>query len=214
MAGIPVAPAPTVSGSTWALRHSVSLGSCGNSVPELGGNERVPCNTVLVRGPAFVTARLSLRPLGLIDAGPVALMNSDVEVMRFVGGPLTAEASDASVLRSVDQWNAQGYGRFAVLGRATGEFVGWVSLNHGHKLYPDDVEIGWRMRRAFWGQGLASEAAARVLEFALNEALVPRVVALADMDNGASVAVMRRIGMRHLVDTRMDEQVITVYETP
>ncbi len=59
-----------------------------------------------------------------------------------------------------------------------------------------------------------SEAATRVLEFALNEAHIPRVVALADRDNGASVAVMRRIGMRHLVDTRMDEQVITVYVTP
>jgi RimJ/RimL family protein N-acetyltransferase len=70
------------------------------------------------------------------------------------------------------------------------------------------------LRRAFWGQGLTSEAAARVLDFALNDAHVPRVVALADTDNGASVAVMRRIGMRHLVDTRMDERFITVYVTP
>jgi RimJ/RimL family protein N-acetyltransferase len=145
-----------------------------------------------VNGPAFVTERLSLRPLGLEDAGSVALMNSDVEVMRFVGGPLTAEASEASVRRSVDQWNAHGYGRFALLSRATGEFVGWVSLFHGHRLFPDDVAIGWRMRRAYWGQGLTSEAAARVLDFAVDDAHVSRVVALADMGNVASVAVMRR----------------------
>ena len=107
---------------------------------------------VPVSGPAFVTERLSLRPLGLMDAAPVALMNSDVEVMRFVGGTLSAQASDASVLRSVDQWNARGYGRFAVLSRATGEFVGWVSLFHGHRLYPDDVAIGWRMRRDSGGR--------------------------------------------------------------
>ena len=59
-----------------------------------------------------------------------------------------------------------------------------------------------------------AEAAAAVLDFAVNEAHVPRVVAMADIDNVASVAVMRRLGMRHLVDTRMDERSITVYVTP
>jgi RimJ/RimL family protein N-acetyltransferase len=169
----------------------------------------VPVNT-----PTLVTLRLSLRPVALDDAGPVALMNSDVEVMRFVGGPLTSEASEATIIRSIDQWETFGYGRFAVLSRATGEFVGWVSLFHGHRLYPEDVEIGWRMRRSFWGQGLMSEAAARVLRFALDDVKAPRVVALADMENGPSVAVMRRIGMTHLADTPMDGRLITAFVAP
>jgi ribosomal-protein-alanine N-acetyltransferase len=58
------------------------------------------------------------------------------------------------------------------------------------------VEIGWRLGRAYWGRGLASEAAARVLRFAFAEADLDALVATTSVGNARSRAVMERLGMR------------------
>ena len=54
--------------------------------------------------------------------------------------------------------------------------------------------MGWRLAHAWWGQGLASEGARRVLQFAFDELRLPEVVAFTAIANQRSRAVMQRLG--------------------
>ena len=137
------------------------------------------------------TERLLLRRWRSSDAGPMAALNADPEVMRFVGGPLSREASDASLARSVAFFAQHGYGRFAV--EHAGECVGYVGLGT-HPLVGGEVEVGWRLARHVWRQGLATEAARAVLAAAPSWDLAG-VVAVVHPDNAASAGVCRRLGM-------------------
>ncbi len=61
--------------------------------------------------------------------------------------------------------------------------------------YPDDLEIGWRLARAYWGHGYATEAARAWLPIAFEVKGAPRVISVTDKPNARSIAVMRRLGM-------------------
>jgi RimJ/RimL family protein N-acetyltransferase len=76
-------------------------------------------------------------------------------------------------------------------------FAGFVGLNVPHYDAPfvPAVEIGWRLPRAAWGGGYASEAAQAALEFAFTRLGLREVVAIAVPGNQASLRVMQRLGM-------------------
>jgi RimJ/RimL family protein N-acetyltransferase len=137
------------------------------------------------------TPRLLLRRWRSADAAPLAALNADPEVMRFVGGPLSREASDATIARSTAFFAETGYGRYAVEWR--GECVGYVGLGR-HPFVGDDVEIGWRLARHAWGNGLATEGARAVVAAAPSYEL-DRLVSVVHPDNAASRAVCGRLGM-------------------
>lgn len=75
------------------------------------------------------------------------------------------------------------------------DFLGWVLLIPINGQGPE-VEIGWRLRRAAWGQGYASEAAAAVLRHGLGGLGLPEVVADIDPANLGSIRVAEKIGLR------------------
>ncbi|MBI3369678.1 MAG: GNAT family N-acetyltransferase [Burkholderiales bacterium] len=153
---------------------------------------------VSLRGP-----RVLLRPWTDADLEPFAAMNADAEVMRWFRAPLTREESDAMVGRIRTHFAADGHGLWAL---QTPElaFAGFVGLFPvlGFALPfegyadPPPREIGWRLPKAAWGRGFASEAAALALAFARDTVRLPRVVSFTTLGNVKSQAVMRRIGLR------------------
>jgi RimJ/RimL family protein N-acetyltransferase len=156
---------------------------------------------VLDASPTLTTERLILRGFVDEDLEPLAAMNADPELMRYLGGVRSREWTAASIERCRSQWRELGFGRLAIETIANGEFVGWVTLEPVElDGYVDDVEIGWRLRRAFWRRGLATEAATAVLTWAFASLAADRILAVADATNAPSVAVMRRLGMVHLAD--------------
>jgi RimJ/RimL family protein N-acetyltransferase len=156
------------------------------------------------------TPRLLLRMWLPEDGAPFAAMNADPEVTRYVGGPLDRAASDALLARLVAGWAADGYGRAAVVERATGELLGFTGLGP-HPAEPGEVEIGWRLVRHAWGRGFATEAATAMRDLAFGRYGLPRIVSIAVPENPASLAVMRKIGMTHWHDLDHQGLHLTVY---
>jgi len=138
------------------------------------------------------TERLVLRRWLPADAEPFAALNADPEVTRFVGGPMTREASDAMIARFEACFAERGYGRWAV--EEGGALVGFVGLGP-HPFVGDAIEVGWRLARHAWGRGIATEAARAVVGKALGEIGLDRVVAVVHPDNAASLGVCRKLGM-------------------
>jgi RimJ/RimL family protein N-acetyltransferase len=142
------------------------------------------------------TARLLLRPWRQSDLAPWAAMNADPEVREHLGDVMTRTQSDASVAMFQAEFDERGYGWWAVEELATSSFIGFAGLDLVDEAMPfTGVEIGWRLARAAWGKGYATEAALATLVFAFETLGLPEVLAVTTVGNVRSQAVMRRIGM-------------------
>jgi len=148
--------------------------------------------------PSFTTERLLLRQRTLADTRACIEMDRDPQVTRFISGPWSdPQAHLAFVEARTEGPYAPGLGYWTILERREGRFLGWVLLIPLDADGPE-IEIGWRLPRAAWGHGYATEAAAPVLRHGLSTLRLDEVVADIDPDNQASRRVAEKIGMRQL----------------
>jgi RimJ/RimL family protein N-acetyltransferase len=150
------------------------------------------------------TERLLLRPWRTRDLAPFAALNADPEVSATLGGVLTATASEQLATRLQAAIERNGWGYWALEFRASGEFAGFTGL--AEFLSADEegvmacaeprVEIGWRLARRYWGQGLVTEAARAALRFAFETLALPEIISITAAINHRSMAVMTRLGMQ------------------
>lgn len=144
------------------------------------------------------TARLQLRQWRAQDLPAFAVLNADPEVMRHFPALLSRAESDAIALRCQALIAERGWGGFwAVEERGSGAFVGMIGLHApAHLPFSPCVEVGWRLARAHWGKGYATEGAAAALRFAFEVLGLEEVVSFTSVHNTRSEAVMQRLGMR------------------
>lgn len=143
------------------------------------------------------TTRLHLRPWREADRVQFAALHADPEVMLDYGGPISRAASDVKFDRYVAAFEQHGLCRWAIEHRS-GEFLGYAGIMPGPEEHPIGLhyEIGWRLLRAAWGQGYATEAARAALEDGLTRAGLHEVVAYTSAENLRSRSVMERLGMQ------------------
>lgn len=147
--------------------------------------------------PVLVTERLLLRQWREADLAPFAALNADPRVMEFFPRPLDRAESDALAARLSAFIRERGFGFWAAERKADGAFLGFVGLNAPAWTAPFTpcVEIGWRLARACWGQGYATEAARAALAFGFATLGLAEIVAFTVPGNRRSRAVMERLGM-------------------
>jgi RimJ/RimL family protein N-acetyltransferase len=154
----------------------------------------------------IATERLLLRRWQDSDRAPFAAMNADPEVMRHFPALLDRAASDALVDRVEAHFAAKGFGMWAIERRADSGFLGFTGLMEVNFASPieHDVEIGWRLVRHAWGQGLALEAARAALDFAAANLALPRIVSMTVAANTRSWGLMERLGLIRRPDLDFD----------
>ena len=146
----------------------------------------------------IVTDRLVLRRWTDADRPAFAAINGDPRVHDWLGGPISAEASDALMDRINAGIDLQGFGLWAAERCADGRLAGMIGLSRvaaGDLPVGPCVEIGWRLHPDVWGQGLASEGARAALDWGFGPGALTEILAFTAETNLASQAVMRRIGM-------------------
>ncbi len=143
-----------------------------------------------------LTERLRLRTWTDADRPAFAAMNADPAVMEHLPAVLDRAASDALLdgLRAV--WAERGIGLWAVERRSDSQLLGWAGLNPMPVGTPGagEWEVGWRLSRAAWGHGYATEAATEGVRVARERGLA-RVWSMTVPANVRSIAVMRRLGL-------------------
>jgi len=139
--------------------------------------------------------KVSLRQWKDSDFAPFAMMNADREVMRYFPSPLTREQSDSFAQCHRELIERQGWGLWAV--DVDGAFAGFTGLAVPTFAAPFTpcVEIGWRLAREYWGQGIAYEAAQQALHHAFAELRLPEVVSFTARVNDRSRRLMERLGL-------------------
>src|SRR4051812_43604723 len=150
--------------------------------------------------PTLRSERLVLRGWRKDDLEPFAVLNADPRVMEHFPSTLTREQSDAFVReRIVPQFDALGFGLWAVEVPDESPFVGYVGLMEQtfEAPFTPCVEIGWRLAFDAWGRGYATEAARAALRYGFDEAGLAEILSFTAVPNTRSIAVMQRLGMRY-----------------
>lgn len=145
----------------------------------------------------LTTPRLRLEPFADTHFDGLLALNSDPEVMRHVGGTVdTADDVRAAIARVQARWASQGFSWWAFLLAEADTVIGAGCIQHIEHDPAQPLEIDWRLRPDHWGQGLATEAARAMADFAFTTLKAPCLYGVAHPDNAASIRVMRRLGMR------------------
>lgn len=150
------------------------------------------------------TERMFLRPLTAQDGSLFKDLDSDPEVMKYLtnGIPSTDEQVAAAVER-VMATQAKHNGRFGVWiahEKSSGKFIGWF-LFRPDKTTPDNtdsIELGYRLKKAFWRQGFGSEGSQAFLELGFRDYKVSEIFAVAMENNVGSQAVMKKVGLKFI----------------
>jgi RimJ/RimL family protein N-acetyltransferase len=145
------------------------------------------------------TERLRLLRWNHAEHGPgLARMNTDPEVVRYVGGtPLTPAQSAEMSARVEQHWDVYDHGLWAIIVKATGAMVGFVGLSHP-LWWPEmleRVEVGWRLARDAWGFGYATEGAHTAVRIGCEQLGLEELVSFVHPENTRSLAVTERLGM-------------------
>ncbi|OLT10150.1 GNAT family N-acetyltransferase [Pseudonocardia sp. CNS-139] len=152
--------------------------------------------------PYLETARMVLRPLAATDLDDMAALHADPAVMRYLGRPATREEVRDERL----PWylgcaeRHPGFGYFAAAEKATGVFLGWFLFRppQDREPRPGEIELGYRLHRAAWGRGLATEGSVALVAKGFTQLDVRRVVATTMTVNRGSRRVMEKAGLRHV----------------
>ena len=146
--------------------------------------------------PLLETERLLLRPITLDDKEAIYSFYSDPEIMKYRVSPLHRSIEDTVRFLETDyiSFTERKRIRFGIELKAGGTLIGTGGFHH---ISPEHhrLEMGYSLRREFWGYGYMTETVKELIRFAFEEMEMHRVAAMCDLDNGRSARVMERCGM-------------------
>ena len=164
------------------------------------------------------TARLILRQFTLHDVAALAAIYADPEGMQSKGGPRTYAAAQRTVEEALQDYATVGYGFWATQHKVDGILIGLCGLLNQTVDGKGEVEIAYTLARAYWGQGLATEAAQAIQAYGFAHLPVSRLISLITPTNVASQRVALKNGMVYekTVEWRPGQhhQIYAVYGPP
>lgn len=167
------------------------------------------------------TARLKLRPLTVDDAEQLhQLCDIDPEVWQFDSGYAPSLIERIKLIeRRIQQYQTYGFGCFAIEHKPNLNLIGQGGLsphqfeNHDGSI-TDEFEVMYKLGRAYWGQGYATESSQAWVEYAFEVAKLKRLVVCPHKANLASVRVLEKLGFRIEDDWLEPESVLAFLENP
>ncbi len=143
------------------------------------------------------TERLILRHLMPSDLDDLWALYTDPEITKFIpDAPRTRQEAQAEL-----EWHMHGHpknpqlGLWATIHKATNKFIGRCGLLPWTIDGANEIEIAYTIARAYWGQGLATEAAHAIRDYGFVKLNLTRLICLIDSENIASQRVAEKIGL-------------------
>lgn len=147
------------------------------------------------------TPRFILREVVIQDKEGLFILDTDPEVHRFLGNqPVISMLQIEKMIESLQmQYRIHGIGRWAIIEKSSGEFVGWSGL----KLVKDTInsrshffDLGYRIIRSHWGKGIAYETSLAALRYGFETLKLNNIYASAQEENHASLAILSKLGFK------------------
>ena len=146
------------------------------------------------------TDKFILRDIEETDVQGIFDLDSDPEVHTYLGIPPITTMDEAyeiiAYIRS--QYEKNGIGRWAIIDKKTSDFVGWTGLKYEQELRTDFdyYDIGYRLRRKYWGQGIATVTALESLKYGFETMELEEICGAAEIEHKVSNHILQKIGLR------------------
>ena len=137
-----------------------------------------------------------MRAFGEPDAKPLYEIMEERGVLRYFPSPLPPpfERVQRLVQEQLEHWQEYGYGWWALERlQRPGMFIGWAGLQYLPET--DETEVGYLLGSAYWGRGLATEAARASVRYGFEELSLRQIVGIVHPDNVASQRVLEKAGL-------------------
>ncbi len=151
-----------------------------------------------MKNPLFASSRLLFSVWKDSDLEWFAQMNADKEVMQFFPKTLTKQESADFLKRLQKHQDTNGYCYYKVVEKQASKPIGFIGLAYQtyDTHFTPATDIGWRLKKEFWGKGYATEGAQRCLDFAFQELDLNEVISTCIVQNKPSENVMQKMGMQ------------------
>ncbi|MDC1259519.1 GNAT family N-acetyltransferase [Flavobacteriaceae bacterium] len=148
------------------------------------------------------TERLLIRDLEEYDAKGIFQLDSDPDVHEFLGkNPINTIDEAKQVIDFIrNQYVDNGIGRWAIIDKKTDDFIGWTGLKYEQGLRVDFsyYDLGYRLRKKYWGKGIATESAIQSLKYGFEKLDLKEICAAADVDHLVSNKILKKIGLKFI----------------
>jgi ribosomal-protein-alanine N-acetyltransferase len=164
------------------------------------------------------TPRLLFREIIHDDADAFFEMDSDPEVHKYLGNePVVDKEKIHEVINFIQQqYTENGIGRWAIIEKSTNAFVGWGGLKLVKVLtnnHIDYYDMGYRINRKYWLNGIASESAVASLAYGFEVLQLKEIFASAHVENAGSNKILLKCGMKFLETFYYDESILCNWYT-
>lgn len=158
------------------------------------------------------TERLILREFRESDVDGIYELDSNPNVHRYLGNkPITTRAEAQKTVEGVlKQYEERGIGRWIVIDKHTGEFMGWSGLRlnteynmNGFTRYYD---VGYRLIERFWGKGYATESGKAAVKYGFETMQLPEIYATTEIGNQGSHNALLKIGLHYVEDFYFEQE--------
>lgn len=159
------------------------------------------------------TERVLLRPFCLEDIERFAEICANPNVMRYIGDgkPVSRDVIAEKIPEWIELYEKQNYGLMALVMKDTDEFIGFCGFIHQTVDGNEYIELGYRLDEAYWGQGIATEAALAVRDYAFNVLEIPMLISIINHQNDVSKRVAKKVGMKLMKQTNFKNVLVDVF---
>jgi len=158
------------------------------------------------------TERLLIRPFKMEDIEPSYKMNLDAEVSRYTGdgGVVSKKEIERRIIENVfGDYEKHGFGRLAVELKGENKFIGFTGLKYLEDM--DEVDLGYRFMKEYWGKGIATESAKACLNLGFETLELNKIIAMVLPENIGSIRVLEKLNFEYEKDIIEDNQLAKIY---
>ncbi len=158
------------------------------------------------------TERLLIRPFSMDDIKPAYVMNLDAEVSKYTGdgGIVSKKEIERRIQEDViGDYKKYGFGRLAVELKGRNKFIGFTGLKYLE--YMDEVDLGYRFMKEYWGKGIATESARACVNLGFETLGLSKMIAMVLPENRGSIRVLEKLNFEYEKDIIENNQLAKVY---
>ena len=158
------------------------------------------------------TERLLIRPFKMEDIEPSYKMNLDAEVSRYTGdgGVVSKKEIERRIIENVlGDYQKHGFGRLAVELKGENKFIGFTGLKYLEDM--NEVDLGYRFMKKYWGKGIATESAQACVNLGFNTLGLTRIIAMVLPENKGSIRVLEKLNFEYEGEIIEDNQLAKIY---
>ena len=146
------------------------------------------------------------------DIAPSYVMNLDAEVSKYTGdgGIVSEKEIERRIIENVfGDYEKYGFGRLAVELKGENKFIGFTGLKYLEDM--DEVDLGYRFMKEYWGKGIATEAAKACVSLGFDSLGLKRMIAMVLSENTGSIRVLEKLNFRYEKEIIEDNQLAKIY---